>query len=197
MDNINKLRRFYPSFNIHVVDGVQHERGLAGCLLSHQKIVRMAKEQNRPYVWVIEDDCKLLPGNGTLSVYVAKIAEYLSTNPEIGIVNGCGNLDEFKLNTITPSKDLFFLTAPKVWATHCIFYSRTCYDKFLELDANDPGIVIDNETNNMNMAFTFPFLATQVASFSDISKKDVNYDNIVVSRNYVAHILRKQGLYKE
>lgn len=195
MQNINKLRRFYPSFNIQIIEGIQHERGLAGCLLSHQKIVRMAKEQGRPYVWVIEDDCKFLPGNGTLLAYVAKIAEYLSANPAVGIVNGCGNLGEFKLNTVTTSGDLFFLTAPKVWATHCMFYSRSCYDDFLALDANDPGIVIDNETNNLSMSFTFPFLATQVASYSDITKRDVNYENIIASGNYVAHTLRYKERY--
>ena len=194
MANIQKLHRLYPSLNIHVVDAIQHERGLTGCLLSHQKIVRMAKEQGRPYVWVIEDDCKLLPGNGTLVSYANKVAKYLAGNPGVGIVNGCGNLGEFKIDTIQAMGDMFFMTAPQVWATHCMFYSQSCYDGFLALD---PGVIIDTETNKMNMAFTFPFLATQVTSFSDIVKKDVNYDNIVMSRNYIAHVLREKKLYKE
>ena len=194
MANIQKLQRFYPSLNIHVVEGIQHERGLTGCLLSHQKIVRMAKEQGRPYVWVIEDDCKLLPGNGTVISYVKRIASYLADNPTVGIVNGCGNLGEFKIDTIRAVGDMFFMTAPQVWATHCIFYSQSCYDAFLDLD---PGAIIDTETNKMKLVFTFPFLATQVTSFSDITKRDVNYENIIESRNYILHVLRERKLYKE
>lgn len=194
LENIKKIRQLYPCVNLHVVDGIQHERGLTGCLLSHQKIVRMAKEQGRPYVCVIEDDCKFLPGNGTLMTYLAKITAYIAANPQIGIVNGCGNLGEFTLTTMQQVGDMFFLTAPTVWATHCMVYSQSCYDAFLALD---PGVIIDSETNKLNMAFTFPFIATQVASFSDITKKDVNYDNIIQSRNYVAHVLREKGLYKE
>lgn len=191
MVNIRKLERFYPSINIRIVEGVRHERGLTGCLLSHKKIVRMAKEQKRPYVWVIEDDCKFLPSNGLLASYAKSVVDYLAANPHIDIVNGCGNLYEYQIDSVVPFRDMFFLKSPKVMATHCIFYSASCYDKILALDEN--SCAIDEYTNLMNMSYTFPFLGFQVVSFSDIAKKDVNYDNMISSNNFVTHTLMKDG----
>ena len=191
MENIKKLQRFYPSINFHIVEGVRHERGATGCALSHQKIIRMAKEQKRPYVWVIEDDCKLLHANGVLLTYVNEIVKFIAANPNVGIVNGCGNLDPYQIDSVKPAGGMFFLKSPRVLTAHCIFYTAACYDAFLALDPS--GDAIDESTNSMNMVYTFPFLATQVTSYSDISKKDADYDNISMSSRFITYTLKEEG----
>lgn len=38
---------------------VHHENGTIGCWLSHQTLVKQAKENNEDMILVLEDDCKL------------------------------------------------------------------------------------------------------------------------------------------
>jgi len=191
--NIRKLERFYPSLNIQVIEGIRHERGLTGCMMSHQKIVRMAKEEKRPYVWVLEDDCKLLPTNGKLVDQARTIVEYLRTNPDVGVVSGCGNLSEFTIDIVKSLRDMFFLRSSRVTTSHCVFYSEAWYDKVLSLDPNH-GAIDEILNEQFNLRYTYPYLATQVASFSDIKKEDTNYQNILASNTFVTYTLKEEGL---
>jgi len=193
-ENLKKIDRLYGSLRVTVVEGIKHENGAIGCLLSHQKILRMAKEQNRPYVWIIEDDCKFIPTNGGVLAYARIITKFLTDNPTVQVVNGCGNLADFEITSVQKIRDLFFLTAPKVFTTHCIFYSASAYDDILALDT---GVPIDSAVNKMKMVFTWPFLATQVESYSDIEEKDVNYDNIIHSNNFIISKLQDNGLLEK
>lgn len=193
-ENLKKIDRLYPSLHLTVVEGIKHENGAIGCLLSHQKIVRMAKEQGRPYVWVIEDDCKFLPTNGAVFSYGRVIAKFLTDNPMVEVVNGCGNLAVYEISSVQKIKDLFFLTTPKVFTTHCVFYSASAYDKILAFDTSEP---IDCAINKLKMVFVWPFLATQVESYSDISEKDVNYNNIGLSNDFIIKSLQENRLVEK
>jgi len=85
MENIKKLQKNYPSFNFILVNGIRDENGARGCLLSHQFIIRMAKQKKLPYVWVIEDDCTFLVTNGALITYARDITQAIA---DVDIVNG-------------------------------------------------------------------------------------------------------------
>ena len=189
MENIKKLRKNYSSLNIQVFEGIRDENGARGCLRSHQALIRMAKEQGRPYIWVIEDDCTFTLTNGALATIARTIVSHLN-NPNVDIVNGCGNLDVYELTSIVPSNGMFFLGTPRISTTHCIFYSSSCYDKMLSLPDTT---ILDGPrgTNACKMAFTYPYLATQLPSFSDIEKKDVYYEHILNSAGFVKHVLTR------
>jgi hypothetical protein len=143
----------------------------------------MAKEQGKPYIWVIEDDCTFTLTNGALATMARTITSYLN-NRSVDIVNGCGNVGKYELTSVIPSNGMFFLTAPDLLTTHCMFYSSSCYDKMLALPDTT---ILDGEkgTNSCNMVFTWPFMATQLPSFSDIAEKDVDYDHITTSMKFV------------
>jgi hypothetical protein len=79
---------------------------------------------------------------------------------------------------------MYFLQSPKVYTAHCILYGARVYDKVL---AVDPGILIDAVQSQWNMVYTYPYLATQIPSYSDLQKADVDYDNIRRSRSFVAN----------
>ena len=192
MENIKKLQKNYPSFNIIVVPGVRDEtNGARGCLLSHQSIVRMAKEKKLPFVWVIEDDCKFMLTNGALMTHVRDISEFIVGNPTVGIVNGCGNLPEPQpIQIFSKFRDIFFMKASYVTTAHCVVYGAACYDKILSFDDTQIADVI---TNQCNMVFTYPYLASQIGSFSDIEEEDVDYQNIPASAKYIQAILMKNG----
>jgi hypothetical protein len=189
MENINKLRKNYPSLDIRIFEGIRDENGARGCLLSHQALIRMAKKEGRPYIWVIEDDCSFTLTNGAMATMARTITTYLNS-PSVDIVNGCGNLGQYEITSIVPVNSMFFLTSPALSTTHCIFYSASSYDKMLEL--SDTTLLDgDKGTNSCNMAFTWPFLATQLPSFSDIEEKDVNYEHIMISMKFVKWTLAK------
>jgi len=189
MANIKKLRKNYPSLNIQIFEGIRDENGARGCLRSHRALIRMAKEQGRPYIWVIEDDCVFTLNNGALATLARTIITHLN-NPNVDIVNGCGNLDKYELTSIVPNNGMFFLGSPIVLTAHCIFYSSSCYDKMLSLP--DTTILDGQEgTNSCKMAFTYPYLATQLPSFSDIENKDVSYSHILNSMGFVKHVLTR------
>ena len=195
MENIKKLEKNYPSFNFIVVNGIRDENGARGCLLSHQAIIRMAKQQNLPYVWVIEDDCKFIVSNGALLTHARDITDFLRGNPAVGVVNGCGNLPEPQpIRVFSKFHDVFFMQSPHITTAHCIFYAASAYDKLLEFDDTHIADVI---TNDCNMVYTYPYLATQMASFSDIEEKDVDYQNIPESAKYIRALLTKNGQLKQ
>lgn len=186
MENINKLRKNYPSFNFILVNGIRDENGARGCLLSHQFIIRMAKQKKLPYVWVIEDDCTFLVTTGALITYARDITQAIA---DVDIVNGCGNLNDHTLSIVRRGADLTFLKSPSIGTTHCILYGASCYDKMLSYDDTHIADVI---TNECKMVFTYPYLATQLPSYSDIEKKDVVYENIRASASFVQTFLEKK-----
>ena len=184
MENIKKLQKNYPSFNIIVVNGIRDENGACGCLLSHQFIIRKAKQENLPYVWVIEDDCRFSVNNGVLAGYAREIARFI---PKVGIINGCANLNDPNISIVAKAGDMTYLRCPDIRTTHCIVYGASCYDTMLSFDDTR---VTDVITNECDMVFTYPYLATQLPSYSDIEKKDVGYNNILKSMNHVRSIVR-------
>lgn len=190
MAHIDSIRAKYPSIRIHMVDAIQDSDGARGCLRSHQKVVADAKTRALPFVIVIEDDCEFLLPNDQLVDSLRTSISYLS---KADIVNGCGNLPILTATLVDSLKGVKFLKAPDVRTAHCILYGATSYDKILSLSDDT---IIDIETNALNMVFTYPYLATQLPSYSDICKIDVFYDNIERSRAFVQNILEGSPLRK-
>jgi hypothetical protein len=114
--------------------------------------------------------------------------EYLQTHPEIQCITGCGNIAVL-INGETPPitvvqsfRDFKLLKVPSVSTSHCVIYSASAYDAVLEWKEE---IIVDVALNDLNLAVTYPFLATQHPSYSDIEQKDVEYDNIARSQAYL------------
>lgn len=185
MQHIESLRVQYPSLQIHVVDAIRDENGVRGCALSHKKIISDAKARRLPSVIVIEDDCEFLLPDPQLARSLRTAVSYLSA---VDIVNGCGNLPVLTASIVGSLKDVRFLKSSDVRTTHCMVYGASSYDKVL---AFSEETAIDIQTNSTNMVFTYPYLATQLPSYSDIENKDTAYGNIDVSRTFVKKIVEK------
>jgi hypothetical protein len=189
---MDKLSERYPSLRIHYVDGVYNSNGVVGCLLSHKKVIREAKARGDPYVLVLEDDCDFLVSNDELHEYLITIREYIRLNPEVEIVNGCGNLIDYTISSCSSFKDMYFLKSNTVYTTHCILYCSNVYDKLLQ---TREGIPLDVLTNDFHMVFTSPYIATQLSSYSDILKEDVSYSQIKKSEEFVKRFIK--DLYRK
>lgn len=172
----------YPSIRLHYVDGVYNSDGVTGCNLSHKRVISDAKTRGDPYVLVLEDDCDILVSDTVLAKYLDTIDDFLRIHPDVEIVNGCGNLIDFTISSKIRLNDMHFLTSNPVYTAHFIIYCARSYDKILNSPTN---VAIDVITNQCNMVFTYPYLATQLQSYSDIMKIDVSYSNIIKSRDFV------------
>jgi len=184
--HMEALARKYPCLRIHTVDALTHSDGGIGGNLSHKKAIREAKARGDPFVLVLEDDCEMLVSNAELADRLATIKEFIRDHPEVEIVNGCGNLTTFSLSSRTQYKDMWFLTSMPVYTAHWIVYCAASYDKLLASTTDVPADVV---TNECAMVFTYPYLATQIPSYSDIQKADVSYENIERSRTFVRSAL--------
>jgi len=178
MKLIQQNHKLYPCLNLKVVDAVAHSNGAIGCLRSHQKIIQMAKNAGKPYVLVLEDDCKFLIQNGFLFKHLNHMVDYLNRHPRIQVLNGSANFSEPEPLTWKTEGDLTFLHADHVSTTHCVLYTASSYDAVLAFDDESP---IDDALNSLRMEFVFPFLATQAPSYSDIQKEDVEHK---IARSY-------------
>jgi hypothetical protein len=184
--HIDRIRAQYPSVQVHLVDGVRDEDGHRGCILSHKQAITFAKERNLPYLLVLEDDCEMLLPEAEFVSALQDSISYLHSHPTVDIVNGCGNLPTLSATLVDTLGTTRFLTAPDIRTTHCILYSARAYDRFLAISEHIP---IDIQTNTLSMVFTYPYLATQASSYSDIKQEDVSYENIERSRAFVQNLI--------
>lgn len=180
--HMDRLALAYPCLRIHFVDAISHSNGAIGGNLSHKKAIREAKNRGDPFVLVLEDDCEMLISNDELAKTIATIKDYIQLHPDVEIINGCGNLTSFEISSITTHQDIFLLTSNPIYTAHFIIYCACSYDKLLASTSDVPADVV---TNDCKMVFTYPYIATQLASYSDIQKTDVSYDNIEKSRKFV------------
>jgi hypothetical protein len=181
---MDAMQAKYPSVKIHYVEGIRDIDPLRGCQLSHKKCVQMAKDAGWPYVIVLEDDCDFWLSDKQLLQAFQTMIEYYTCHHEVDIVNGCGNLDGFTITMCEKFRQMYFLQSPKVYTTHCVLYGARVYDRIITFHPGPPPDVVANTTN---MVYTYPYLATQIPSYSDLQEADVNYDNIRTSRSFVAN----------
>lgn len=185
-EHMDRVALAYPCLRIHYVDAISHENGAIGGNLSHKKAIREAKERGDPFVLVLEDDCDMLISNDELDRSLDTIKDYIRLHPEIEIVNGCGNLTSFEISSRASHRNMTFLRSHPVYTAHFIVYCASSYEKLLASSTEVPADVV---TNECAMVFTYPYVATQLPSYSDILKQDVSYDNIRRSQEFVTSVL--------
>jgi hypothetical protein len=185
-EHMDRLAIAYPCLRIHYIDAISHTNGVIGCNLSHKKVIREAKERGDPFVLVLEDDCDMLISNEQLSRSLDTIKDYVRLHPEVQIVNGCGNLPKFEVTSRRSHRDMLFFTSKQVFTTHFILYFASSYDAILSSSTDVPADLI---TNECAMVFTYPYIATQLSSYSDILKQNVNYHTIQQSQQFVESVL--------
>jgi hypothetical protein len=113
--------------------------------------------------------------------------DYYTSHPEVEIVNGCGNIDPLVITSCEKFKTMHFLKSPKVYTGHCILYGARVYDTVLGVE---PGILIDAVQSQWNIVYTYPYLATQIPSYSDLVQENVDYVNIRRSRSFVENHIK-------
>lgn len=154
--------------NPQIVTGEQTERGEDGCLQCHQQIVRHAKDQDWPMVFVMEDDCHFTQ-HFSWEKWMT-FAQYAQMRHYDVLVGGCTRTYGERLACTIDGHAMLQVEA--FHSAHCIVYFASGYDKVLQtVQPLDLSIGQQGAT----ILLTWPFLAVQAPSFSGILKKPVDY----------------------
>ena len=174
----------YTNINLIFIDAIKHEKGAIGCFLSHKKCISLAKEQNMPYIIVLEDDC--LPGDNFENRLI-NIVEYLKNNNDWKLFLGGvkkSNRIVYKCNSeLEP-----IYTIKNGYCTHLSIYHHNIYDEVLQV--NHIENCVDTYWHSRFLALiTLPFLAYQRNGYSDINN---TYNNSMISGfQHTENILKK------
>jgi len=174
-DNVGVLPR------VQRFSAIKENDGRLGVVKSNLAIIKMAKEKGLKNVLVFEDDVHFI--NNSVEILEKSISQI-------------GNLDWWlfylganthePLQFITKSKPNILLLK-NAFACHAFCYNHKTYDFFIRKYDGLEKIEFQ-DTLDVFMASYFqrknicllvnPIIATQIASYSDIEKKDVNYSFI-------------------
>lgn len=171
----------YTNINLSIVEAVKYNPGVIGCFMSHQKIIKYAKENNMKNIIVMEDDC--IPHTPIFEEKLINIKKYLDENDNWDIFLGGGTL-QYK-NIIKKHADITGnISLYKIHHSfdgHFVCYNNTIYDTFINAD---PTILpLDHFWRGKNIRFVIviPFIAIQDSSYSNILNrfvKNVRYAEV-------------------
>lgn len=136
-----------------------------GCTLSHQAVIREAKEKGLKNVLIFEDDC-LFVEDFKLKAY-KYIEQLKNVNWDLFYFGG-DPAGEFEYITDNLLKSVH----GGLYATHAYAINETIYDRILNCDAHQTQsidtIYVNQQVHNTNIIICDEILAFQSKSFSDL-----------------------------
>jgi GR25 family glycosyltransferase involved in LPS biosynthesis len=157
----------WPGVYLERIDAVKASPGWIGCLRSHKKAVQIAKKRKYPFVLVLEDDC--LPADDSFERF-EELIPLLQKNKGWEIFSG-GTTFVNDISLINKSPPLFEV---KSYATQFVLIHERAYDKILDGSEKKPVDMFYRK--NFTTFCTYPHLATQTISQSNIENKISNYN---------------------
>jgi len=161
------------------VSAIKESPGWKGCLKSHLKAIKIAKERNYEWVLVLEDDCVVK--HDSLERFKNLLPILFNRKEEYDVfLGGCTVLDDAIIMQYYPP--IFKI---KAYTTHFCLYHSKSYDKLLL----NPSSISENDLKPIDVIFkdsfrlfcTTPHIAIQKEGVSDIENKEINYDDLFVS----------------
>lgn len=141
----------------------KHTNPVRGCLESHLQLIKKAKQNNFPYIAILEDDAKFLrkptftlPENFALFYFGGSIKQVESESDH-------------------------YNRAKEVWSTHAYIIHSSIYDKVIkdleEYSQEIDRYYVEDIQQNYNCYVVKPLITTQKSGYSDIEEKHVDYDD--------------------
>jgi glycosyl transferase family 25 len=157
--------------------------GYVGCSKSHQALIRWAQFKNLNWIFIINDDCELLPTISNLE-YLNILSTLINSHTKWEIFNGnltfVNNVDlNLNLNPLmktksSVSKEFYFINGGLT--TNFVGYTNKAYSKMIN-DFDPYGqLAIDQFIScNFRILSWYKYISTQSESWSDIENKLINY----------------------
>jgi GR25 family glycosyltransferase involved in LPS biosynthesis len=170
------------------IDAVKCDPGWYGATQSHAKCIYIAKQNNLPWVLVLEDDC--FPREGAFQRFCELLPSLWQRRNEWDIF--IGGLTTPRINSIVQKSPILFNADGLT--THFMLMNENSYDKILNDITKEP-LFIDNYYRNnpsIRMFCTLPQLAVQTPSASDITNTFANYtESFLDSDNKLTEFLKE------
>jgi len=167
--------------------GIVPERGpgALGCTLSHLAIVKNAKELGYEKILVFEDDA--IPFGVSFKHLDGIIEDIKNENWDVYYLG-------YNSHHVLDLHSNYSLEARDLFSTHAVAYKSSFFDRFIGdqerglIDVFDVWLRYEIQTN-MKCLASYPMLFIQSTSYSDIEKKNVNYDiQIERYQKYTSHL---------
>ena len=151
-----QAKKYKLNIEFHRV--TKHQNPVRGCLESHLELIKRAKQNNFPYIAILEDDAKFL------------------VNPkELNIPD---DFDMYYLGASVKQQDNNRLI--EGWSTHAYILHNRLYDKIIrdltDYDKEIDRYYVEEIQPNYKCYIASPVMTTQKSGYSDIENRVVNYD---------------------
>lgn len=193
-DNVEKQLADY-NWNYTRFPAIQHENGRIGCTLSHLQLLTYAKNQNLPYIVIIEDDIVFTKPK----TFMLSLDKFMENNHNYDVLLLAGNI-------VPPYKEIgsYAIKVDFCQTTTGYMVQNHYYDKLInniETGMNHllkyPNMHVQfaidkwwTKLQNIdNWYFIVPATVTQAQDYSDIEQKVVNYHSYMLD-------IRKEWLHK-
>ena len=154
------------------VDGVIDQNPLIGIAKAHLSCVQKAKDNNWPYVLIMEDDVVIRPN---FEKYLNECFYNLPDEWDI-LLGGIYNCKQYqKYND-------FWDKLGEFRALHFYIVNQNAYDKILAYDMNCQQHIdawMNRHGRNLKCFVTKKFVATQQVGFSDNARAKVDYSHLI------------------
>lgn len=191
MVNINK--NFNKYFNINRVDAIKEDDGWKGCLKSHLKCIKYAKDNNLKHIIVMEDDCVPIEENW-FNRFVNIKENLLDEKDDWDIFLGGSTKTSVKNITKYNFESNNIYNIIRSHCTHFIVYNHTCYDYFLNAGDDLPIDVVWHK--KIKCIIVLPFIFSVSSSYSDISKSyiKIHHNRIIENQQQLINYVKKNNI---
>jgi glycosyl transferase family 25 len=182
-------------------NAIKHNYGAIGCSLSHLMLLKYAKEHNLDHILIMEDDIMFLNPN----IFINNLNNFLMNHKEFDVLLLAGN-NMGHYNVIDDN----CIKITKCQTTTGYLVKNHYYDKLINnfeestnnLINNIKSIgtyAIDQYWNKLQMVDNWylltPLTVTQRPDYSDIEKKNTNYNSVMLDLDKIK--LRQLKYIKE
>ena len=177
---LNTLKWKYQRFN-----AIKAKSGRVGCSLSHLKLLEMAKEKKLPYIVILEDDIMFT----SMDEFKWLLKEFLKENLNFDVYLLAGNLRQ-PIEKVTPN----ILKVFRSFTTTGYIVRSHYYDTMIQNIKEGIQGLMKNPENGLfaidtywmklqqsgNWYISYPRTVTQQPDYSDIEKRMVNNNNVML-----------------
>jgi GR25 family glycosyltransferase involved in LPS biosynthesis len=173
---VEEMEKYEIEFEI--VNGIEHESGAEGLRQTVENIFKDAIEKKYNNILIFEDDCYFVEGKSTVDWTMDKAIKELPEDYQI-LYLGAQVTNGFKRRQ---GECLFQLDL--AFATHAWALSRQGMMEIIScgLEAPIDNSVVKTIQPLQRCFITYPLLASQRESFSDIGKQVIDWNPFIVTR---------------
>ena len=166
------LAKILKNLPKYLFDRMIMSNGEVGCLLSHIEIIKEAEKKGFENVLIFEDDVVFCDD------FNAKLAEFMANVPSDWDMIYLGGNHNYHTGNKPEQVNKHVIKCNKTIAIHAIVVKNSIYKHILDINSLTKPIdlVYEEIQENSNVYAPCISIAKQRAGYSDIRKRQVNYD---------------------